>query len=122
MVGHILERPSRTSLECHLYDFARDMACNKANGNRGLSQFAEGAFLSDSNALFVNYHLQRVHTRNTHAKWSCTIIEPDDRIPQKRRQFHFVCTLRLRDRASPVRLEREADFVKSLNSKDESTF
>ena len=59
--------PALTVLEGHSYIGARDMSCCQANGNRGLSQIAEWAVLSDKNALFVNYYGEcalETHTQN----------------------------------------------------------
>ena len=48
--------PARSVLETHSYVGARDMSCCQANGNRGISQIAEWAILSDRNDVYVNYY------------------------------------------------------------------
>ena len=48
--------PARTVLEAHSYRGARDMSCCQANGNRGISQVAEWALLSDRSEVYLNYY------------------------------------------------------------------
>lgn len=48
--------PALKVLEPHSYKGARDMSCCQANGNRGLSQIAEWALLSDNDSLYLNYY------------------------------------------------------------------
>ena len=48
--------PARTVLEGHSYIGARDMSCCQANGNRGISQIAEWAVLSDDRDVYLNYY------------------------------------------------------------------
>lgn len=47
---------ARITLEGHSYNGGRDMSCCQANGNRGITQIAEWALLTDGYDLYLNYY------------------------------------------------------------------
>lgn len=48
--------PALIVLEGHSFEGGRDMSCCQANGNRGITQIAEWALLTDSDGLYLNYY------------------------------------------------------------------
>lgn len=54
-------------LKGHSFEGGSDMSCCQANGNRGLSQIAEWALLTDNEGVYINYYGQSDIKTNTNS-------------------------------------------------------